>query len=194
MSLTTITEPAVDPFVAQDLVTALRLDPNDQDQHGLIEDHIAAARRRAEAYLRCRLITQTVRLTLDSFPIGCYGIPLHIGPIQSVEQVFYLDSSGAEMTLPPERYTLSVSQQPNRLFPAYGTTWPTTLLYPDAAKIDLVVGYGDARTDIPADILQAMRLDVAHMFQSREAVMLNGSAQELPLGLRDLLAPHRRWF
>lgn len=194
MSLTSITPPATEPFVAQDLRKALRLEADENDQDDLITSYIAAARRRTEAYLRCRLITQTVRLTLDSFPIGCYGIPLHIGPIQSVDKVLYLDSSGAEVTLPPERYSLSVSQQPNRLFPAYGTTWPTTLLYPDAARIDLVVGYGDAPGDIPADIMQAMRLDVAYMFQSREAVLLNGSAQEMPMGMRDLLAPHRRWF
>ena len=51
------------------------------------------------------------------------------------------------------------------------------------------VTYGDA----PADLREAILMKAAHLFENREAVLVGISAQELPLGYADLIAPHRKW-
>lgn len=45
----------------------------------------------------------------------------------------------------------------------------------------------------PADLREAILMKAAHLFENREAVVVGISAQELPLGYADLIAPHRKW-
>jgi uncharacterized phage protein (predicted DNA packaging) len=47
--------------------------------------------------------------------------------------------------------------------------------------------------DAPADLREAIMMKAAHLFENREAVLVGISAQELPLGYADLIAPHRKW-
>ena len=47
--------------------------------------------------------------------------------------------------------------------------------------------------DAPADLCEAILMKAAHLFENREAVLVGISAQELPLGYADLIAPHRKW-
>lgn len=51
------------------------------------------------------------------------------------------------------------------------------------------ITYGDA----PADLREAILMKAAHLFENREAVLVGISAQELPMGYADLIAPHRKW-
>jgi uncharacterized phage protein (predicted DNA packaging) len=43
------------------------------------------------------------------------------------------------------------------------------------------------------DVKEAVKQLAAHFYENREAVLLGVSAQELPLGVYQLLAPHRMW-
>ena len=45
----------------------------------------------------------------------------------------------------------------------------------------------------PADLQQAIMLLASHWFENREATLVGMSAQELPLGFRELLSAHRVW-
>jgi hypothetical protein len=47
-------------------------------------------------------------------------------------------------------------------------------------------------TAVPA-VLQATLMLVAHLYQNREATLVDVSGQELPFGVWDLLAPYREW-
>lgn len=193
MTLTTISDPAAEPLDAAGAKAQMRVEHSADDD--LIEALIAAGRGMVENYLRRRLITQTVRLTLDGFGDGvCEATPLPVAPIQSVDQVQYLDADGVWQTVASSGYRLRDSVVPHELLPAYGSTWPTPR--PDFAtvRIDLVVGYGATGADLPPPVLQAVKLVVAHFYQHREAVTPNGSAAELPLGVQALLAPYRLWI
>ena len=48
-------------------------------------------------------------------------------------------------------------------------------------------------SELPPEIVQAMRLQVAHLFLNREAVA-SGQMSEVALGFRDMLKPWRVWL
>lgn len=45
----------------------------------------------------------------------------------------------------------------------------------------------------PAPILEAIRQLAAHLYENREASLVGVTAQSLPFGMLDLLAPYRCW-
>ncbi len=187
MTLTVITPPAAEPLTVAELQAQLRW--SSSDESALLAAYIVAARRAAEAFLHRRLITQTVRLTLTAF---CPQLALPIAPVQSVDQVAYTDADGDEAILDPARYRLATAGLPTLLVPAYGQEWPVPRNDWDSVRIDLIVGYGAAGSDVPADILQGLRLLAAHMFQNRDATA--APLTEIPFGVRSLWDPHIFWL
>ncbi|NLS04613.1 phage gp6-like head-tail connector protein [Rhizobium sp. P32RR-XVIII] len=45
----------------------------------------------------------------------------------------------------------------------------------------------------PAPVLEAMRILVGHLYENREATLVGVSAEMLPFGVFDLLAPYRSY-
>lgn len=149
---------------------------------------IQAAREAAENYTRRRLITQTVDWKLDRFPGGSEVLRLPLGSVQSITSITYLDNAGATQTLPTAEYLsdLPTGSQATtgRITPAYGYSWPTTQNVMNAVTVRMVVGYGDSRADVPAQIKQGMKALIGHWDRSREAVVVGTSSSELPLGVK----------
>ena len=128
---------------------------------------------------------QTVELALDAFP-ATVAIALHLGPVQSITSLKYIDTAAAEQTLAPSAYTLDDYGIPAYLVPAVDTVWPGTLATVNAVKVRYLVGDAVLRPSIRA----AMLLLVGHLYEHREAVS-SGTWSELPIGLRALLDVER---
>lgn len=194
MTISTVVAPAVLPMASTDavLLEHLSLSAPGQSRLDMIDAFIAAATGYIETYIRQRLITQTVELRLDAFPSGAIALP--IGPVQSVEGATYTAPDGTEATIEPEDFRLLKSGVPNCLAPVYGATWPIARDEQDSVKVQMVVGFGSAGADVPASIMQALRLLVAHMFDNREAVNVGNIVTEMPFGVAMMLAPHRLWI
>ena len=47
--------------------------------------------------------------------------------------------------------------------------------------------------ELPGGLRRAVLMLAAHFFENREAVLVGISANELPLGFWELVAPHRKW-
>lgn len=191
MALTTTSGPASEIFTADDMRDLLSLQDDETDRDALIDNYVASARGWVEAYTKCRLLTQTVRLSLDGFGCGyADAVPLPIAPIQSVEQVQYLDGNGAWQTMAEADYRLIGSQSPNELRPAYGQTWPVPRIDVDVVRIDLIVGYGDAATDVPAPIQQAIRMLVQAWFDPDVA---DTDPDAVRAAVEQWISPFRLW-
>ncbi|ATG47600.1 hypothetical protein CEW89_08435 [Celeribacter ethanolicus] len=190
MSLSVITPPAASVYSASDDVVRqhLRIGDDETDNDTLINSICASAEQAVETYTRRRMITQEVRYTLDGFP--CRRITLPVDPIQSVSAVSYLDGSGSWVELASDSYRLL---EGNAICPAYGKTWPVPQNDFETVRIDMIVGYGDEKGDVPPQILAAMRFLIAHMYLNDEAVVVGKSVSDLPLGVRDMLDPWRFW-
>ncbi len=191
--LTTVTPPGalIDASDAT-LREHLRLTAAQTHQDTAITAYCNTAAAHVEAYTRRRLLTQTLRLTLDGF--GPRGVNLETAPVQSIVAVRYVDGAGVTQTLAADRYRLIDSLVPNRVFPTYRQTFPTPRLDRAVVEVDFVAGFGDAAADVPADILQAIRMLVAHWFDNRDAVIVGTSADAMPFAIRSLLDPWRLWL
>lgn len=187
MAYSVTTPPGAEPVLVAEMRAMQRLDDDEAEE--VISSILAAARGVAEAYLRRKLITQTVAVTFDAFaPV----LSLPVGPVQSIASVTYLDPQGVTQTLAANLYRLLGARTPALVVPAYLATWPVTRAEAEAVTVQAVVGYGDAGADVPPPIRQAIHMIAGHLWQNREAVAEMELA-EMPLGPRTLLAPYRFW-
>lgn len=192
MALTLISAPSAEPITLAEARSQCRIDGTDED--ALLTIAISAAREKAEHETGRRLITQTWRQTLDSFP-ATSDIQLLVPPAASISQLQYVDATGALTTLASSAYVLDAAAGPaGWLLPADGTEWPDTDDVVNAVRIDIVAGYGADGLAVPANIRAWMLLTIGFMFAQREAIDVTGKAAELPGRWYDsLLDPHRVW-
>ncbi len=186
MTLTLVTPPATLPLSVPEMKLHARIDVTDDDT--LVSGFIKAATERLDGRdgsLGICLITQTWKLSLDSFPSEI-SIPLR--PCQSIDAITYLDGNGTLQTLaaPSYRVTGIGSIDGARIAPAYGTSWPATLPVADAVSITFTAGFGSTSASIPEPLRLAVAMRAAHLYEHRESVTdTDGYTKETPDGPDD---------
>lgn len=188
-SIAVITSP-INPVVSTaNMKTYLRVDTSDDDS--LIAGLVSSTTNVMKQYLRRSLISETLELTMDGFwksgsedgliklgegvHIGHYGsitgygneFDLPFRPIQSITSIKYYDTANTENTLSSAYYSLD--ETGGRVYLNEGYSFPTNLRKREAVKVRYVAGYGDDDTDIPAPIVQAIKMHVANLYDCREA-------------------------
>ena len=199
--LTTKTAATENPVTVEDAKTHLRVEYDEDDEY--IESLITAATPIAESYLQRALVTQTLTLTLDAFPPDVIFVPnlsyhdydpavrLPRNPVQSVDEIRYIDDGGTEQTLGSSKYRAELNQEPARITAAYGETWPITRPITGAVNIDFTCGYGTASA-VPVPIKHAIKILVATWYDpARAAVAMNASIANIPMTAEYLLGPYR---
>ena len=191
-----------------DLATAkthCRVDISDTTSDSLINLYIGAATQAAEAYLKRTLAQTQYLLTRDLLPnnglngpTGSAGFNAFLNssvypytldgvfkilkpPLISVDQIAYLNTSGAWVTLDPSYYAI-VTGTPGRIAPAYGKVWPFVLPQIGGVKITYTAGVAS----VPFAVQAAILLRVGSLYRNRESVT-EGTLVELPFGERNLL-------
>lgn len=194
MGLTLINAPAAEPLTLQQVKAHLRVEHADDDS--VIEPLIAAARQHVDGragILGRALLTQQWDWTLDRFPLSRdMALLLPLPPLQSVDQVSYIDTAGVLQVWDPAEYRVDTAHQSGRLAPAFGFDWPQTQGVLAAVTIRFTAGYGANPDDVPEPIRWALLLMIGHWYTRREAVAERDLA-ELPIGAEALLATYRIW-
>ncbi|HEY9211089.1 MAG TPA: head-tail connector protein [Methylotenera sp.] len=161
-----ITPPATEPITVAEAKLHLRVD--DAADDALIQALITGAREQCEHILGRSIMPQTWDLVLDSFPADG-DIELLNPTIISITSVKYIDALTAnEVTLAVNQYALDKDNEPGRLMPAPGITWPETLDVANAVRIRYTAGYADAAS-VPASIKNWIKLAVGVWYRNREA-------------------------
>lgn len=190
MGLTLITPPRGEPLYLDEVLAHLRVEHHEDD--GLITALITTARLSAEAETHRALVTQSWRKTLDSWPADG-EIELPRPPLQSVQEISYLDSDGARQIVDAADYQVVTDELVGRVQPAYGKSWPAARLVPGSIRVDYTCGYGLAE-DIPQSIKAWMLLAIGTWYAQREVVLAGVSVAELPTafwgGLLDAFRIH----
>lgn len=179
--------PAAAILSASDLKEHSRVDFDEEDS--LITSYIEAATGYLDGYsgiLGRALITQTWQ---QSYPRFSRVMSLPLDPVQSISSVTYYDTDNVQQTLSASNYSLYGGWEPF-FYADQDVTLPSTYERPDAVTITFVAGYGDAGTDVPPQIRQAIKLMVAHWIRNREAA--GARMSETPLGVEHMLSPYRR--
>lgn len=183
----TITPSRGHPVSVADAKQQLRIDADDTSADDHIARLCAAAHRAVENSLGYPILRQTRRTALFGFPAGC-GLWLGGGDALTVSAVRYFDTSGVQVTLPPTAYYLDAISRPAALYPA--GSWPATLTRPGSVEVDWVAGWAKA-SDVPEDLVHAMKLLISHWDQNREAVVIGSISSTVQLTVDALLEPWR---
>ncbi len=181
MSLTLITPPATEPITVDEAKLAATAEGTAYDAQfsGI---WIPSAREQAEHRTGRALITQTWKLTLESFP--ALAIILPRPPLQSVTHIKYVDVNGNLQTLDAADYQVVTEALKGYVQPAYGKQWPACRPGPGAVQVTFVAGYG-AASAVPRSIKVWMQMAVSTWYQQREGIVTGTIVNQLP---RDFFA------
>lgn len=190
-SVTVVTPPASEPVLVDEARDQARIDGT--TDAALIFGYIMRARAMVENLTNRVLLNQTLELVRDAFPDASdEPIRLPRGKVSSVSSLKYYDDNGTLQTWASSNYQAELSGVPARIVPVYGIVWPTTRAgYLGAVQIRYVAGYGSTGGQVPPPIIQAINWLVGHFYENREAITAGAPMAEIPLGVRDLLAPYR---
>jgi uncharacterized phiE125 gp8 family phage protein len=192
-----ITQPTSEPVtVAQAFQHSIDIPSEDASY---VQACIGAAREFAENYQDRALLTQTLRYSLDSFPLtdiitnpfGFSSAPIRLPrpPLVSVTQITYLDSDGDTQTLDEAAiaagYVVYSDHEPGLIFPNWGAVWPVALPQPGSVTITYVAGNSDASL-IPYSTKQAIMLLANHLYENRLPAVVE-NLKEIPFGICSLL-------
>lgn len=159
----------------------------------LLNSLITAARQYCEDYQRRAYITQTWELWLEAFPAKNY-IEIALPPLQQIADpespvITYYDTDDTEATFSSDDYFVDIKSEPGRIVLNYSKSWPSTALRPaNGVCVTFVAGYGDAASDVPKKVKQAMLLLIGHLYENREVVQTTGmNAVVVPMTVDSLL-------
>jgi uncharacterized phiE125 gp8 family phage protein len=180
--------PAAEPISLAEAKAHCRVDDDAED--GLMATLIAAARIHVEAASGRALIAQSWRLVLDAWPRdGVVRLP--VGPATALTAVTAYDADDTPHELATGQFRLDGAGVPALLLAPPAVEGMPALRSRRGIEIDFVAGYGEAGTDVPEDLRQAVRVLVGYWFENRDvAVAPNGA--DGPAGLARLLTPYRR--
>lgn len=177
-----IAGPAVEPVTTLEMRGALRLDDGAED--AFVTALVGAARAHIEDATGRRLIEQSWRMTLPAWPRGRV-VTLPLSPVMRIERVRVVDRQGQPSDLAPALYRLERTDPP-RLVVDRAAPDPGSVA--EGIAIDIVAGFGAAATDVPAPLVQAIRLFVVHWFEHRGD---DRDPAPLPPDVPALIAPYR---
>ena len=167
------------------VIAVLKAGPAVEDD--LLNALIATARQWCQDFQNRAYVTQTWELWLDRWP-GKDHIEIPLPPLQSVSSVKYYGTDDTEYTFSSDYYLVDVKSEPGRVCLDYGQSWPSTTLRPyNGVCVTFVAGYGDAASEVPAKIRQAMLLLIGHLYENREQVVVGVVPTEIPLGVQAIL-------
>jgi uncharacterized phiE125 gp8 family phage protein len=175
-----------------------------------LRNHLRIDATETDAQVQAFLETATAQLDaadgrLNGFCIGeqtwwmfapCFPangvLRLALRPVMSITSVIYTDAAGAEQTLPTTDWRWEDDTFGDVILRPSGITWPQTAERGDAVRITAVLGHAPA--DMPAPVLQAVRLMVAHYFENRAMAAFGGGFGHLPEGVEELTQSYRNGF
>ncbi|MBA7465170.1 hypothetical protein ES707_00332 [subsurface metagenome] len=189
MRLKLKTVPAVEPITLDEAKLHLKVDT--ADDNALISALITTARQLAERETKRAFITQTWEMFLDYAPPE---IEVPKPPLQATGlSIKVIDEAGSEAIVDPTTYDIDDSENsPGRVKLRSGCTWPSHRGFASFI-IEFKAGYGDAATDVPEALQQALFVLIGHMYENRGG---EGAVKARVHALDEakiLLAPFKIW-
>lgn len=181
------TEPAIEPITTAEAKIHLGIPSAVTAHDDYIDSLIVAARQHVESQTGRALIETAFELKFDEFEDDEILIPR--SPLIAVQSVKYRDGNDAEQTVSSGDYHVSTFREPGEIRLKNGKAWPIPGYRIDAVTVAFTAGYGDAATDVPKGIKQAILLLVGHWFANRESVG-PANLKEVPQAVQALITQY----
>src|SRR6185503_14451342 len=179
-----LTPPAVEPLSLAEAKAFLRLETAEDDP--LIAAFISAARLHVETQTGLALVTQSWRMVLDCWPANG-RITARPAPLQALTAARVFDFDGEVRAVDIQAFVADASTSTLSFIP-WALPMPTR--FAAGIELDFTAGFGDAASDVPELIRQAIRLLVAHWHENR-AIVAGAEAAPVPSNAAALIAPYR---
>lgn len=187
-----VTAPATVPISLTEVKAQLRVEHSDDDALIARLISVAVAFTDAKGALGKGIITQTWAQWMGPNPTQ--SIALLLGPVQSVSAIKYYDVDGNLQTDTLANYDVFGIPSKTTVSPKSGSNWPVAQQRDDAIKIEYVIGYGDASSDVPDTLRHALMLLIGHWYDNREQTQMDELA-DIPFGFMELLNMHKEtWY
>jgi len=180
-----LTPPALEPLSLLEAKNFLRVEHDADDV--LIASLVSAARNHVEAMARSALIAQTWRLVLDRWPDDGRIAP-RIGPLRALSAARVFDAVGEGRELDPDMF---VVDRAANVIAAPGWSLPVPGRSVAGIELDIEAGFGEAASDVPPRLLQALRMLVAHWYENRGLIAIGQTVAMMPATVNALIASHR---
>ena len=181
--------PAIEPVSVDEAARQCRVSGHDEDEY--LAGLITTARKYLEDVCWSAFITQTWQYWWDRY---WWKMFIPRPPLQSVASIKYIPPTvqpqpdpASYLTLDTSIWEVSSENQLPFVRLQYLRTWPITRGYRDDVTMQVKVGYGDAPSDVPMPIRQAIKLLVTHMFNVRG----DEAPQEMPPAINHLIQNYR---
>jgi uncharacterized phiE125 gp8 family phage protein len=160
----------------------LRIEADFTDEDDLIQSYIDAAVEVSEKFIGGHILPKIMTIKADSFT---NPLVFEAFPLKEVTSVKYFPADGsAEATMDPGEYALTKdSEKVFRL--RFKNTLPETAVQYDAVTYSIKVGM----TVIPKPIIQAIKLQLADMYERRE-----DRAEIMTTAADRLLRPYKKYY
>lgn len=188
-ALALISAPSVEPVSLAEAKEHAEVEHSDHD--ALLQRLVSAAVAYVDAsgVLGRAMISQTWAQT-------GYGwrdrVELTMTPVQSLSAVKYFDVYNVEQTATLSDFRLLGTALNSYVEPV--GSWPQAFDRPDALKLEYVAGYGDAASDVPQTLRNAILMLVGHWYENREAYS-EMAPKRVPMGFDALIGVERgSWY
>ena len=191
MTLLRAVPPSALPLTTDEVKAHLRVDFDDEDT--LIGGLIAAAVAYVDGtgVLGRAMITQDWAQWVSQSP---GWVRLQMGPFQSLVSVQYYDADSVLQTATLTDFETRLDGDYVICKPKDDFAWPGAETRQDAIKITYRAGFGDAASDVPHTLKQAMLMLIAHWYERRESTT-EARLTTLPFGFESLLSVERvSWY
>ena len=182
MPLTLNTAPTIEPVTLSEAKAHLNVDWDDDDT--LISNLITQGRQYVEDVTGRALITQTWEIKFDCFKTE---IKVPRPPLQSVSSITYQDESDAQQTLGASNYSVDTDSEPGRIVESPTGNYPSTYDDINAVTVTFIAGYGDAASDVPEALKQAIKLRIEEMYD----MPINSYGNALNNAVMSILLPYK---
>lgn len=186
--LVVTTEPSKYPVTLDEIKKQVEITDDDDSHDAFLSAAISAATERCESFTSRSLITRTLTLWKDSWPIGEYNdsywegwkegpesiinaparaIILPRPPLQSIVHVKTYDDSDNATTYSTSNYLVDTVSQPGRMVLRDSSGIPVSTRSALGLEVQYKAGYGDEMGSIPQDLRQGVLMMAAWLFEHR---------------------------
>ncbi|WP_114010189.1 head-tail connector protein [Cohaesibacter intestini] len=182
MSATLLTPPQIEPVSLSDIKAYLKIDHSEEDD--LLRAFLTSARIHLEQLIGQHLITQTWRVILDCPFERVMSLP--VAPLGAILSAAFLSSDGVLVDLGSEAFCINQPSGPATIRAIGGQV----ALAGYRLQLDVETGFGATAEEVPAPLLQAIRMITAEWYE-RRLIADPGSLPALSKALAPLIAPYR---